>query len=133
MRQLSYANAVDKLLECFPVLRKHYDQHSILWEDEYLPHVVYGVVFNPYVLSLLDAADQKHNADLERVFDFLEDMANSGDEELRNILAVTILERITATDDHLAKVREHAGKSTLSTLDELLVHWEKLKSSSNKR
>ena len=56
------------------------------------PHIVYGETIVPYVKNLL--RDEKNPVELHQVFSFFEDIAQSEDEETRNLLQVTILESL---------------------------------------
>lgn len=54
------------------------------------PHVLYENVLNPYVKELLD--NEENDEALQRIFKFYEDLAQSNDQEVKNLLQVTLLE-----------------------------------------
>jgi len=88
---LIYETIYESLLERFPEFREQYD-HEMDVVDCYKPgpHVLYGNVLNHYVTELLRA--NKDSKMILRIFDFYEEMAQSEDEEVNNLLQVTLLE-----------------------------------------
>ena len=74
----------------FPELAAQISHFVDTQGDEFLPHILYHEVLNPYVKELLWGAN--NNDSLEKVFQFYEELATSEDEEARNLLQVTLLE-----------------------------------------
>ena len=74
----------------FPELALQISHYFDIWGSEYLPHLLYNEVLNPYVKELLRGAS--NNDSLGKVFQFYEELATSEDEEVRNLLQVTLLE-----------------------------------------
>ena len=60
--------------------------------DEFLPHVVFGNVFNRLTVSLLERDGYSADGTLHRIFEMYEEMAAGGDDETRNLVQVTLLE-----------------------------------------
>lgn len=89
----------------------------ILSESEYLgcnlPHSLYGNVLNPVVVSLIKKNEYKNNKLLKKIFDLYEQMAKYGDEDVKNLLQVTLLEYLW--DDYTVYTRslEVMGNYTL--------------------
>lgn len=54
-------------------------------------HVVFGMVIVPYILEMAEA---KNNSALQKIFEFLEEMAECEDVKIREILDFTILEQL---------------------------------------
>ena len=55
------------------------------------PHVVYGNLLNPLIVSLVMSDTSDRNTDqLERIFGLLEEMATSSDEDVRDVVRVTV-------------------------------------------
>lgn len=80
-----------------------------MWDgDEPGPHVVYGDLLAPYITTLLNVAGS--DITLLRVFDFLEQMARSEDQAIRDVLGASILEPIGPEVLELAK--EYMGIRT---------------------
>lgn len=59
---------------------------------EFLPHCVFGNVLNSKVVEFLKREDYLENEVLHRIFEMYEDFAVTGDEEVQNLLQVTLLE-----------------------------------------
>ena len=88
---LTYEKINEVLLEAFPEFKAKYDYEMNTY-DCYKPgpHVLYGNVFNRTVSELLEKDNDK--ALIRRIFDFYEEMAQSQDIEINNLLQVTLLE-----------------------------------------
>ena len=88
---LYYETINEMLLNNFPEFKEEYD-HEMDIVDCYKPgpHVLYGNVLNNYVTELL--RENKNYEMIRRIFDFYEEMAKSQDEEVNNLLQVTLLE-----------------------------------------
>lgn len=56
------------------------------------PHVLYGNILNPNVKKILE--HEEDQAALKQIFSFYEELAISEDEEVRNLLQVTLLEAL---------------------------------------
>jgi len=79
------------LMQRFPELTPLYKEQFNLWGSEDIPlHCFFGDVLNNYVTELLRENKNKHQ--IEKMFDFYEEMANSDDDYVRNLLQVTLLE-----------------------------------------
>lgn len=59
-----------------------------------LPHVLYGNFFNPLIKSVLKNHTKSNIIMANRIFDFYEELAISNDDEVRNLLQVTLLENL---------------------------------------
>ena len=79
------ADAVTLLINRFPAVRERVDQPDDLFE---MPHVTYGLL----------ATDVLENSNdevlLDRVAKFIDELANSGDELLEELLVIDVLEGI---------------------------------------
>ena len=82
--KLSYEMAVDCLISAFPEICVT-DADSIM--D--LPYPVYETYFVPHIKTMINHGN---DAELVRIFDYLEAMAVSSDEEVQNLLQVAVLE-----------------------------------------
>jgi len=82
---MNAVDAVTLIAKRFPILRKRVDHPDDLFE---MPHVTYGLL----------AAEMLENSDddgfLARVASFVDELANSGDELLEELLVVDVLEGI---------------------------------------
>lgn len=86
---MRYNDLPDMLVRTFPNLKKEVDFFLEHYGDLY--HVLLENVLCPYVNSLLDNDSQD---ELKYVFDFYENMALSEDEEVKNLLQVTLIENL---------------------------------------
>lgn len=59
---------------------------------EFLPHVIFGNIFNKLAASLLKQDDYATDATLRRIFDMYEELSANGDEETQALVQVTLLE-----------------------------------------
>lgn len=120
--ELNYDNVVLKMLEAFPDITTLYNE-EVDWYDGGPPgpHVIFGDIFNPYVIDLLEAESQVPL--LQRVFAFLEEMAASEDIRVQEVLACTILERLGDDPIILKRGRRYMGSKTLRISDEVERGW----------
>ena len=93
----TYAEIVNELLAEFPEISKNYEE-EITWikdtfqgQDTEGQTVYFDRCFCDYIGRLL-ADESQDDIKIEKVFAFLEDMAVSEDQEVRNLMQVTVLE-----------------------------------------
>lgn len=117
---MEYSNLVQKMLRAIPEVNPMYEKELDWWE-EILPHIIFGDVLNPYIITLL----REGNADqtLEKAFDFLEQMAISSDERVQEVLAVTVLEQLGDDPLILEKARQYMGSETREMSTEIEKGW----------
>lgn len=111
---LNYNELIETLLERFPEIEDVYKQEKDWVED--LPHLVFGTIFNPYFLRLLKSENTNK---IVEAFKFLEDMANSSDTKVQEILVVTILEYILPERLVIEKVYNIMGSKTSKIFREM--------------
>ena len=75
----------------FPELKEQIEQ-KMQSLGEFLPHVIFGDVFNALTVSLLQRDDYLKNDTLRRIFDMYEQLASDGDEDVQSLVQVTLLE-----------------------------------------
>lgn len=113
---VGYSNSVDTLLKRFPELEKQIKE-EIEFNGEVLPHIIFGNVFNPYVIELLKENNAKEK--LKKIFQFMEELACGKDEKVKELLTLTILARIGDEKDVLKKAYEYMSLSTRKFSDEI--------------
>ena len=92
-----YSKIVGTMLETFPEVREQYAKELRWISDTFQGQKTGGQslyfdrCFCDFLGRLL-AAESTDNRQLERVFDFLENMASSDDADVRDLLQVTVLE-----------------------------------------
>jgi hypothetical protein len=84
---LTYISLNDQLNQRFPMLaEKKYTE--LIGHIDAGPYVVYGVIFNRYLLDLVSRSDAKAKEDAAS---FLEEMATSSDDRVTDLLKSEIL------------------------------------------
>ena len=93
----TYDEIVNELLAEFPEISKNYEE-EITWNKETFQGqdtegqtVYFDRCFCDYIGRLL-VDESQDDIKIEKIFAFLEDMAVSEDQEVRNLLQVTVLE-----------------------------------------
>lgn len=93
----SYPGIVDDLLKEFPEISKNYEEEITWIKDTFQNQetggqtIYFDRCFCDYIGHLL-VDECQDNIKIEKVFNFLEDMAVSEDQDVRNLLQVTVLE-----------------------------------------
>ena len=114
---MEYDNIINILIDRFPELKNIYE--ADYEEDDYegLPHVIYGNVFIPYIVKTCKNADV---AKLNEISLFLEEMAQSEDYGVNNLLGVSVIESLyndSFIDPEPLKIlRKHLKEKTLQEL-----------------
>jgi len=88
---MEYDEIVNEFLDEFPEYIPMYMEHIEI-NNEVLPHVFFGETLNEDLPKLIEESKDKEK--LDAIFTFLERMATDGDQEVKNLLMVTILERL---------------------------------------
>jgi hypothetical protein len=90
---LIYSTLVDALLSAVPELRSTYEKEREYWgEDVLAPHIVFGDILTPYIITLLESGTGSET--LSRVFGFLEDLANHAEAPVQEVVALSVCERL---------------------------------------
>ncbi len=89
---IEYSNLNEEfIIKRFPELKEQVEE-EMSGLGEFLPHVIFGNVFNPLTVSLLKQDDYLTNKTIIRIFDMYEDLSSNGDNETQNLVQVTLLE-----------------------------------------
>jgi hypothetical protein len=107
-----YRTLVIKLIKTFPELEDLYKK-EMDWSGtiDPLPHIIFGDVLNPFIKKQIIKMENLEL--LNRIFHFLEQMANSEDEDVQGVLTATVLEWLGDDKVILEKARKLMGKETL--------------------
>ena len=81
----------DRFPQLLPHISHYFDTYGCDFSE---PYILYNEVLNPYVKKLLREGND--NESLRDVFEFYEELAQSDDEEVRNLLQVELLEVLWA-------------------------------------
>lgn len=114
MNDLQYRKLDKALLEAFPELKEAYIKKiGRGWSDpKFRPgqYIVFGFVFNPYLIEIIESADKKK---LSRIFTFIEKLASSEDKKVVDLVKVEILERLTDKQEWWTTAKKYMGPKTL--------------------
>jgi len=105
---------IDEFNDLKPVLQEH-----IEFNEELLPHVYFGEC-NEFFINYIN--EDKPQV-LQRLFSVFEIMATQGNDDVVNILCVTILERLGDDRKVLNTARKYMGKETRELSDETEKGW----------
>jgi hypothetical protein len=86
MDKMYYAK---KYVEIFPEYTQELENHLISY-GELLGHVFFGDLINPHLVELLRREVDTDR--IEKIFSFINDMYLNGEDDMKNIVVVTILE-----------------------------------------
>lgn len=103
---MEYGNLVERLLTDIPQVRPYYEEEKD-WLEEDLPHVIFGMVVTPFIIKSLQ---EKKNT--KTIFDFLEEMVNSNDEKVQEVLVVSVLELLIVERNIISMARSSMGEMT---------------------
>lgn len=110
MEDLRYTTFVESLLASLPEIKRKYDAVQEDIDPDVLPYLVVELVLAPLVNDLLAS---QADADLRRrVFVFLEEMAQTKDIEIVNLLYVGIFEPWSAEPQMFAQAFKYMGTRT---------------------
>jgi len=88
---INYNTLNDIFMLRFSELTSFFKEQFDFWESDNIPqHCFLGDILNSYVTELLRKNNNKQQ--IEKVFEFYEEMANSNDWYVKNLLQVTLLE-----------------------------------------
>lgn len=121
-RRLEYEQLPDRLVQDVPELAAPYEEY-LRWLNggQPLPHIVFGDLLNPYLISLLSA-----NGDSTRlgpVFRLLEELSAHEDHRVRGVAAFTVFERLIG-EGLLGRAWRYMGDASRGlAFDLLTVHY----------
>ena len=98
------------IINRFPELKEQVEKEC--GSGEFLPHVVFGNIFDPLTVSLLKQDDHAENKTLRRIFDMYEELSSEGDEETQNLVQVTLLEYLWDEKTTYNRALELIGERT---------------------
>lgn len=120
---MEYDTLNSELIERIPETFGGYAELRAMWDgDEPGPHVVYGDVLVPYAMAQLRLGPSVARTEL---FNFLEAMALSSDQRIRDVLGASVLEALASEPEAWALSKRLMGAATLELAqlieDELLL------------
>lgn len=111
----TYEQAAQMLVQSLPELRDAYQEMAEWWGPDEPPaaHPLYDEILIPYIHKLLASDGPEADLSLTRVFAFIERLASSQDDRLRDLVGVTICERLVEDRTLLSRARRYMGRATL--------------------
>ena len=107
---------IETLVCACPNLKKEIDEYYNDFSEYHL-HLIFGDVFNPYFLNLLEDI-QINNIQLLKISHLLEMMAKSC-EYVQEVVVTTVLERLADDPLKLNQFKLFAGKTTLKFIQKI--------------
>ncbi len=127
--QIDLSNLVTTLREMFPELHNAFETYKESDPHLELTYLILGnSLFLPFLIDFINSQPKDLLHD-KRLFHFLEKMARSTDWEVRNILAVSILESLEPRQLQVAQ--KYMGPKTKEVLKNLEEYLEQLFQKSN--
>ncbi len=122
MTTLTYDSLAQVLLTALPEVEPFYRERN--YSDDG-PHVVYGdVLVERLLIPLLESKDPDER--LDRAFRLIELMASASDPRIRNVVEVTICERLGDNVEWLIRAHKYMGPQTRKLSDEIQVYLDEL-------
>ena len=119
---MTYEQANEKLVEALPELAEAYRAQVEWWGDQTpRQHVVYGLLLNPYIDRLLQ--QDGGEADLRRIFAFLEILSQNPDPHVQELVSFTVCEHLGGDLEKLRQARHYMGPATLKLSGEVEKFW----------
>lgn len=126
MHSITYDNLSPLLIELVPSLRPAYEAELAQWGgDTPGQHIVYGLVLDPYLISLLkrDNRGASEEETLQRIFTFLEELATHQDPRVQEVIASTVCEDLGGDPTALHAARSYMGTVTREFSDATELAW----------
>lgn len=122
MSEITFDNMSYKLVEAIPELRQERGEDLEYWKSHMnMAHIIYGDVLNPFLISLLESGEKEEL--LKRIFAFLERLANHEDVRVREVVSVTVCERLGNEKEWIERARKYMGPNTLRLCHEVEKFW----------
>ncbi len=121
MEELSYENVGEMLVREIPEFKDIFDEYKRSYSGKHLPHVLFGD-FTRFVISQFVQIHESAKAKdiFIRSIKFVESLLESGDKDLRNLVAASFLENLfeSANLDYKVPMKEFFGPKTLQLLSD---------------
>jgi len=113
----SYSDATNLLIDKFPALKLVYIKD--LYEYEGLNYAFYESVFVKYIMEKIHLSDEMS---LNIIFNFIEDILQNGDDEIKNLVEVAVIESLYFEEDFRKRkvgLTKFFGKLTLQSFSSI--------------
>lgn len=121
---MKYETLLDELIQEIPHLKELFDEakDKNIIDNTIGNHVIFGIIFVPYITSLLDESGKIQDKKLNDIFEFFEKMALSNDEDIKELLMYTILE-VLGDDTHILEKSHKYMRSETRNLSNKVEHF----------
>lgn len=107
---------VNKLIQYFPKLKEDIKEYLEDFHEIYL-HLIFGDIFNPYLLNLLDSP-QNNRLELIKASELIEYMSKL-DISIQEVVVTTVLERLLSHPEKFTLFSKIAGEQTSQFIEDL--------------
>ncbi|MBE3584552.1 MAG: hypothetical protein IMX01_10635 [Limnochordaceae bacterium] len=109
----SAVDFIQRLVRQFPILQPLYEEHLADY-DELLPHVFMGD-FTRWLISVYSGDQKLGNAEstIRAILDYVERAFVEGDEELKELIAVSFLENLPLPGEQHASILRFLGSELI--------------------
>jgi hypothetical protein len=107
--KLIYENIGYVLLERFPELQERAGKDDLKAEAP-LAYPLFEIFFKEFFFELLETS--RDNPLLSRIFSFLEEMSDSPDRDVTDLLGIAILEPLVFNRDRIRRAWQYMGEKT---------------------
>ena len=130
VKQITFENAAAQLIEHIPEYKAIYDQKREAFGEE-AQYVIFGL---PFVQFLREVVQHKAANDtlLKRAFFFIEQCANTDDEDILALIRTGFLEDLIKSGTDEETFVSYMGAKTKSLLAEIKVWWAKFAEANEK-
>ena len=114
----NYNESINLLLDRFPLLKSTYENN--IYDYEGLPYVFYESVFVKYIMDKIQSFNE---IELINIFNFIEELLLRGDEGIRNLVGVAVIESLyheKSFNDFNMPLSRFYGKLTKKSFDDCL-------------
>ena len=110
---IEYEHVVSRLLDAVPELGEAYEHELEWWKpDAPGPYIVYEDILNPLINRLLESPLPETEGTLKKIFAFIDLLARSTDDRVRELVAVGICQHLVADHIRLSRARRFFGPAT---------------------
>lgn len=123
MGHTDYSDLTRLLLSAVPELAPLYDQDKEFSGEEFGAHVVFGDILTERLLIPRLRSSTESDPVLSRAFSFLEQLAQDANPKVRDVVRVTVCERLGDDKQLLRAARSYMGRVTLALSQEIERMW----------
>ena len=109
---MKYENTISELFFQFPILKDVYENEGDYIKD--LPHLCYEIVFAPFIRQSVLKNDKCMT---RAICNYMECMASSNDNQVTELLAVSVLESLVSERAVISLLSPYIGEKTSNILN----------------